>query len=190
MDKAVLAVVQDGGGQDAESIMDEAAATLRKAETNQSSTFRVKRTGRGLKVFEVLYNPKSLSIRAEGKRNEDRGVKFDSQTESFSQSSLCPDVTLSVELQVTGTDTQQILEGMLGMMVSDSRRQVLFVWGKMAFPGKVESLRCTGNVFDPDGRITGGHISLYVRHGQGPYSAREWERIYEELKKEISNIEI
>lgn len=181
-DKMLLVTVPGKSGDEAASILDEAAAKL-NGNTGSPSGESIKSMGEGIGVFEVQYNPGSLKITSQGGSTKRGGLyKGNSKkAESIEQYVNAQETEVTFELHLEGDHVQRTAGGLLGLMAGEPR-EVMLCWGNINFPGEMSNVSVSFTMFDRTGLPIRGKAQMGIRQKcLTPRQRDYWQQAFRKL---------
>lgn len=179
MNKAVLAVVFAEKKEEAAGILELASGKLFGAGT--STVENVRGVDKKLKLFEVPINPSSMRLQGEGMRKPAENPQMPDAPPGCVQTAGPEYTCVSFELIVDGEAAGKTVNALMGMLSSETKRQVLFAWGRMSFPGEVARMSTSYEMFDRSGKPIRGKIQMTIRVSGGTLQQQYWEKAFQKL---------
>lgn len=181
-DKAVIAAALKADSREQANVLERASAALFRAEGRRDSTaVRMQKAEGQLEVMEVQYNPSSLSVQAQGGRMEYGSPSGEGEESGVSQSSVEPELTLSVELILDGADTKAKMEKLISLFSSRTEGRILFAWGTFCFQGEIVNLDGSYRMFLPSGNPIRGSVRMTVRSVFRAGGEDQWEQQFKNM---------
>lgn len=183
----------------------EAANKKAAAALGLATPYHKKHEGTKYLRYEVLFNPKELTLNGHGEamvlmhdKSDGKGLSYRVRKANLEANiPLIVDRTLASKIQsgvdIPGVNTslsggamalannfrdgsiQQEVEAFIAVLQSQYTKRVVFYWGDMVFDGILSSVNAQYQIFDPNGNPTRATIQLHLILASADFPVQVWD---------------